>query len=483
MAQIIAREFELKILNKLYESTQAEFLAIYGRRRIGKTFLIREFYSNKGVFFHLTGVKGAKVQKQLRNFTDELSRTFNTPSIKKLKDWHDAFLVLNFYVETCPGSGRIVFFFDELPWLASAKSGFLEELEYFWNRHVSNNPRVLIIVCGSAATWMIRKIVQNKGGLHGRLTATIRLMPFTLKESQDYLKSKNIILDERQILDIYMAMGGIPKYLSYIERGYSSVQNINKICFQGELIDEFNELYASLFENYHSHVNIVRALAQSNQGLTKLEISKSTGMACGGGMNTVLDDLEYSGFLLVIPNLGKIKKEIRYRLMDEYSLFYLKWIEPVKKLNIGGIGLDDNYWISIHGTPKVHIWSGYAFESICLKHIQQIKKVLGISGIVTQASGWFYRSKQEDEMGAQIDLVIDRSDNCINLCEMKFSSFPFVINKEYERKIRQRIELFKEKTRTKKHIFNTFITLYGVSKESGYNSIVDNEMTIEQLFL
>ncbi len=482
MAQIIARKQELTILERLYQSGKPEFLAIYGRRRVGETFLIREFFRDKGIYFHITGVKDVPMRKQLRNFIEEFKRVFGYFPSKHPANWQEAFIVLREAIDALPGSQRIILFFDELPWLATRRSGFLQDIDLFWNRYMSSNQRIILIVCGSAATWMIRKVIRHKGGLHGRLTAMMNLKPFDLCETEEFLRSQNIVLDRKQIIDLYMALGGIPKYLSYVERGLSSRQIINKVCFNGPLIDEFGELYSSLFENYEHHVAVIRALAKCNQGLTKNEISNVTGISAGGGMNVILEDLEQSGFIMLIPNFGIVKKQLRYRLLDEYSLFYIQWIEQAKRSNIGGI--DVNFWLNKEGTPGSRAWAGYAFEGICIKHIATIKEALGIAGMLTSASGWIYRPKKgSTEKGVQIDLVIDRADNCINLCEVKFSSDLFVISKSYEKELRERKAIFIENTGTKKAIFITFITLYGVNKEAGYFGIVDKELTMDDLFL
>jgi hypothetical protein len=482
MAQIIARQQELHLLQKIYKSEKPEFLAIYGRRRIGKTFLIREFFRDKGVYFHITGVKDSPIKKQLRNFSEEFKRVFGRSPNTTPKDWLEAFSLLREAIETAQGSNRLILFFDELPWLATHRSSFLQDLDYFWNRHASSNHRVILIVCGSAATWMIRKVIQDKGGLHGRLTATIQLKPFDLFETEQFLQSQDVVLDRRQVIDIYMALGGIPKYLTYVERGLSSTQIINKICFKGPLLDEFDELYSSLFENHERYVAIIRALSKRNQGLTKTEIFESTGIQPGGGMNTILENLEKSGFIMTVPSPGKTKKNVLYRLLDEYSLFYIKWVEQAKTSNIGGI--DPNFWFNLEGSSEARGWAGYTFEGVCMKHIDSIKEALGISGIVTYTSGWTYKSTQKTgDKGTQIDLIIDRADHCVNLCEIKFSNDVFVIKKDYEKELRERKSLFIEKTHSKKTIFMTFITLYGISKEKGYFGIVDKELTMDDLFL
>lgn len=482
MAKIIARQQELQSLNKVYSSLKPEFIAVYGRRRVGKTFLIREFFCDKGIYFHITGVKDAPVRKQLRNFTEELSRVFNYSPDTKPKDWQEAFSLLRKVIDKLSGTERIILFFDELPWLATHRSGFLQDMDYFWNRYMSSNDRIILVVCGSAATWMIRKVIQNKGGLHGRLTTTLRLNPFDLSETEQFLQSQGITLDRKQIIDIYMAVGGIPKYLTYVERGLSSLQIINKICFKGPLLDEFNELYSSLFEEHERYISVIRALAGRNCGLTKTEIFEATEITPGGGMNVILEDLQQSGFIMLIPDLGKTKKNFRYRLLDEYSLFYIRWIEQAKTLNISGV--DTNFWLNKGGSPESRAWSGYAFEGICMKHIGAIKEALGIFGISTHTSGWIYKPKKNSsEIGTQIDLVIDRADNCINLCELKFNNDLFVITKTYEKELQQRRTIFIEKTGSRKTIFLTFITPYGISKEKGYFGLVDKELTMDDLFL
>ena len=482
MAKIIARQRELQSLNKIYTSGKPEFIAVYGRRRVGKTFLIREFFCDKGIYFHITRVKNAPVRKQLRNFMEEFNRVFNSSYTLKPKDWQEAFSLLRKAIDERSGSERIILFFDELPWLATHRSGFLQDMDHFWNRSMSSNNRIILIVCGSAATWMIRKIIQDKGGLHGRLTDTLRLNPFDLSETEQFLQSQGITLDRKQIIDIYMALGGIPKYLTYVERGLSSLQIINKICFKGPLVDEFNELYSSLFEQHERYISVIRALAGRNSGLTKTEIFEVTGITTGGGMNVILEDLQQSGFIMLIPDLGKIKKNFRYRLLDEYSLFYIKWIERAKTLNIGGV--DTNFWLNMGSSPESRTWAGYTFEGVCMKHINSIKEALGIFGISTHTSGWIYKpEKKSSETGAQIDLVIDRADNCINLCEIKFSNDLFVITKAYEKELRQKKTIFIQKTGSRKTIFLTFITPYGISKEAGYFGMVDKELTMDDLFL
>lgn len=482
MNEIFARSREIRLLEMLYESGKPEFLAVYGRRRVGKTYLIRHFFKNKGLYFALTGVKGASLRKQLKNFAEEYVRVFgNKENYKAPSNWHEAFSQLRTAVEGIKQSERIILFFDELPWLATPRSGFLEDLDHFWNRYMSEDHRIIFIVCGSAASWMIRKIVKNKGGLHGRLTAQIRLLPFDLKETEDYLLQRGVVLDRKAIIDIYMALGGIPKYLNYVQKGQSAIQTVGHLCFGGPLTDEFDELFAALFDNYKRHIAIVRELAAKPYGVTRSQIIQLTGVAVGGGLSLILEELEQSGFILAIKDFGKQKKESRYRLVDEYSLFYLRWVQKAHESNPNGT--DGIFWMNVFNSPLGQSWAGYAFENVCIKHLANLKKALGISGVLTSASSWAYkRAKGSEEKGTQIDLLIDRADNVINLCEIKYCSGEFVIAKTYDKELREKRAIFIQQTKTKKSVFITLISPYGV-KNSGYFGTPDVTLTMDALFL
>lgn len=482
---IIGRDKELEILQEIFESTEPQFLAIYGRRRIGKTYLISEFFKDKGVYFEITGMKEGTMAEQLFQFAYEFSRQFNEGKrISPLKNWAQALNLLHEAIEKVDKGKKIILFFDEIPWLASPRSKFLNALEHFWNRYISRNKNVIMIICGSAASWIIKNIINNKGGLHGRVTRKIRLLPFTLLETEKYLLSHHIELDRKQIIDIYMAMGGVPKYLSYITRGKSAAQIINDVCFSlnGGLYNEFDNLYKSLFENYEHHIAIVKALSKAVDGLAKDELLDKVKLASGGSSSRIIEELVDAGFLIYVPSFNKKKKGGIYRLIDEYSLFYLTWISENSKIR-GLESVDSEFWIKKYGTSKWNAWSGCAFESLCLKHIQKIKKALGISGISTIESGWRYLPKKTfNQQGTQIDLVIDRADKCINLCEMKYSDSEFVIDKPYVEKLQNKKKVFREQTATTKTLFITMVTIYGVKKNMHYLSIADNQLTVDDLF-
>lgn len=485
MEQIIGRSKELAILKEVLESPEPQFLAVYGRRRIGKTFLISEFFKNRGVYFEITGMKGGSTAEQLFQFAYEFSRQFQEGErIAPPRHWVQAFQLLHDAIEKNSQEKKIILFFDEVPWLASPRSRFLSALEHFWNRYLSRKKNVILVICGSSASWIIRNIINNKGGLYGRVTCKLCLLPFNLLEAENYLISRHIALERKQILDLYMAIGGVPKYLSYVPRGKSAAQIVNELCFslQGGLVDEFNNLYRSLFDNAEHHVAIVKALAKASDGLTKEELLDAVKLPSGGSSTRIIEELVDASFLLYVPSFNKRKIGGVYRLIDEYSLFYLTWIEEHAKRGLDNREAD--FWIKKQQTPQGRTWSGLAFESLCFKHIEQVKRGLGIAGISTITSGWRYIPKPSSgQMGAQIDLVIDRADKCINLCEMKYTDAEFVIDKSYADRLQLKKQVFKERTETNKTLFTTLVTTYGIKKNPYALAIVDQQLTMNALFV
>lgn len=473
---LIGRIREKAILNKVLFSPNPEMVAIIGRRRVGKTFLIRSVYNGK-IDLEFTGVQNTKTKAQIENFHFLLNDFADNKSDLPLpKNWLEAFRQL---ITVLKNKRKIkrkrILFFDELPWLASRRSGFLAAFGFFWNNWASKN-NILVIICGSAASWMIKKVVQNRGGLHNRITKRINLKPFTLLETEAYFEANNIRLNRYQIAQIYMIMGGIPHYLKEIESGKSAVQNIDDICFseEGLLFDEFSNLYPALFEKADNHIAIVRALAQKWKGLTRKELVKLSGLTEGGGITKILKELRHSGFVSSYYPFGKKKKEMLYRLTDEYSLFYLHFIEN-KRIQERGM------WKQLSQIPIYKSWSGYAFESLCLKHTLQLKKALEIGGIYTETAS-FYFSGNDDFSGTQIDLVIDRNDGTINLCELKFYKDAFVLTKEYAGKLRQKIAIFRAISKTKKQIFLTLISTFGITPNKQSIGLVDNSLDLDALF-
>ncbi|NGX28590.1 MAG: hypothetical protein K940chlam1_00772 [Candidatus Anoxychlamydiales bacterium] len=479
--KIIGRTEEKRMLEKLYRSQRAEFLAIYGRRRVGKTFLVREFFKDKGVFFEITGSYNVKNIDQLQNFHTEFCALFkNETDYSSPKNWKEALNRLKSNIKKIDKKQKIILFFDELPWLASLKSDFLSALDYMWNRHFSTMGNVLLIVSGSAASWMISNVINNTGGLYGRLSAHLRLLPFNLSETEEYLLSFGIELTKKQICEIYMITGGVPKYLSYLEAGKSATINIHELCFkpQSPLLTEFYKLYHSLFKNAEMHLLIIRALSKKRRGLSRLELLKETSLPNNGKTSEILQELEESGFIMTMPEIGKKSRNMRFYLNDEYSLFYLNWIEPEKGILLQGVEKD--YWIKKQTSPSWRSWAGFAFENLCLKHVSQIKEALQIGGVSTTSGYWKSMAKGKKEI--EIDLVIDRADSCMNLCEIKFYNVEFVVTKSYAKELMKKKDLFYEHTKTKKALFVTLITPFGVRENANFLSAVENQLSIEALF-
>lgn len=472
---LIGRKKEQAILARALASKESEMLAIIGRRRVGKTYLINSVLGDR-IRFETSGVQNASLKEQLINFHFQLKKAFGTLVPEQVpKTWQQAFFDLITCWEQNPATHQNVLFFDELPWLAMPKSGFLNALSFFWNTWAVKN-KVIVVICGSAASWMIQKVVNDKGGLHNRITKRIDLKPFTLGETEAFFKSKNVSLNRYQILQIYMAMGGIPHYLNEVVNGKSAIQNIEDICFSdsGLLNKEFDRLYPALFDHAENHIAIIRALAQKNAGMTRLDILQATKLPDGGGTSTCLEELESSGFITTYPSFEKKKKDLVYRLSDEYSLFYLKFIEPQQQQK-------GDTWKHLSQTQSFKSWSGYAFESICLKHIVQIKKALGIAGIYSEAST-FYQKGQGAEKGVQIDLILDRNDNTINLFEIKFHSEPYLFTQAQADALRTKSALFKHYTQTRKHVFLSLISTYGVMENEHSIGLVDNVLGLDVLF-
>ncbi len=484
MERIVGRKQELEKLQKILEAKRATFLVVYGRRRIGKTYLIKNFFKTKGVFFHLTGLQDTPTETQLQNFAVELSDSFlKGKPIKTPKNWFSAFQLLRKEVQKVPQSTPLILFFDEIPWLSTPRSNFVQALEHLWNRYLSDMPNIILVVCGSAASWMIENILHHKGGLHGRVTNEMRLMPFTLSETEEFLREKNISYDRKQILELYMCLGGVAKYLTYLEKGKSVAQAIGELCFSynAPLISEFHKLYRSLFHNHEALVAIVRALAAVKSGLSYQELAKQTHLVSGGTLTKQLEELTQSGFIIKVPLFGEGEKKDRYVLIDEYSLFYLTWNSGVSSLDLQGRRA--TYWIKKRNTQAWKSWIALAFEALCLKHIEGIKAALGISALETASSQWKHSPSRSNRSGAQIDLVIDRADRCIHLCEIKFSDKKFLLTKAYAQNLQKKRACFEEVTDTRKSTFITLITTFGATHNSAYLSCVDQELTMDSLFL
>ena len=484
---LIGRKQEIHTLEQMYSSTTAEFLALYGRRRIGKTYLIRKFFECKPViFFDVSGAKDGALSEQIEHFTKQLQTVFYPgATLTPAKNWDGAFEALTNAIQNTPKQKKIVLFFDELPWMATKNSKLLQSLDYYWNQHWSKDKRVKLIICGSSAAWIIQKVIKNKGGLHNRLTRTIYLAPFKLSETKDFLLSMKLKLTDAQILLLYMVMGGIPYYLAKIPKNLSATQIIQRLAFQPKsfLAEEFDNLFASLFDADDGfYVKAVKLIAGRRDGIGKNELLKKMGKALMGSTGLKkLQELEETGFIKSFKPSYHERQGTYYRINDEYVLFYLKWIEPIHH-TLQEDALEANYWESMSLTPEWQSWLGYAFEAVCYKHLALIRKALQLNS-TAQASSWRYvPRKGSKEQGAQIDLLFDRKDAAVTLCEIKYSQQPYVVNKEMVEILNRKMKSFKEKTRTKKQLFLALISANGVKNNSYADDLLSGTVTADDLF-
>ena len=470
----IGREEETATLQSLSNSEQADLVAIIGRRRIGKTYLVKTVFKNQFAF-HITGVKNTDKETMIQAFVakiEELSKS-KFP-ISAPDNWMETFRLLKNYLISIKNPQKKVVFLDEFPWMDGHKSGFLSAFEFFWNDWAVDQ-NITIILCGSSTTWMLNNVLNNTAGLHNRITKYIRLEPFTLRETQQLLHTKGIKLPNYEIVQLYMALGGVPYYFDEVVKGESVVQNIDRILFseKSTLKNEFQNLYRALFDQYEKYELVVKALSLKQKGLTRQEIIEATKISNGGGLTRILTELEECSFVKSFQPFGKEKKDLIYRLIDEYSLFYFQF-NPNKK-PVGS-------FMQMSSSAKYKTWAGFAFESVCIKHIHQIKQALGIGGIYSTESS-FYSKGSADEEGFQIDMLIDRSDNAINLCEMKFYATEYELTKKEAEKLHKRRELFRTKTQTKKYLINVLVTTFGLKTNEYSASAVDKSLKMDALCL
>ena len=469
---IIGRKEEQQILHSAAQSENSEFVAVYGRRRVGKTYLIRETFGYKFTFQH-TGLAKGNTKEQLFSFAISL-RDAGYDDCPIPKSWLEAFSLLSTYLKNSTDEKKIVFL-DELPWMDTPRSNFISAFEHFWNGWASARKDIVLIICGSATSWIINKVINDHGGLHNRVTKQIALQPFTLKECEMFAQSKGLEMSRYQLAECYMVLGGIPYYWSLLEKGLSLAQNIDKIIFakNGKLSNEFNQLYASLFKSPEQYIDIVTALGKKKVGMTREEIIAATDKYSNGALSKVLDELEYCGFIRKYNGFDKKSKQAIYQLIDNYTLFHFKFIQQNENN-------DEHFWSASIDSAMHRAWSGLAFERLCMAHTQQIKDALGISGVLSNVYSW---RKEADETsdGAQIDLLIDRKDQVINLCEMKYSLSEYAIDAEYEQKLRNKKSAFINATNTRKAVHLTMVTTFGI-KANAHSGIVQNEITLEDLF-
>lgn len=472
MDKLIGRKLEQAKLQACMESERSEFVVVYGRRRIGKTFLVRRFFKDNYAF-SFVGKHEMRREQQLVEFAKELMCYSHSTFVPQLKNWTEAFDALQRLLETYNIPGKKVVFFDEMPWMDTPKSDFVSALENFWNGWANMRDDIVLVACGSATSWMVDKLLHNQGGLFNRITQKIYLRPFKLSEMEQYLDEKHFGWNRYQIAQCYMILGGIPFYLTLLNPKLSLLSNIDELFFadaHAMLRTEYNELYSTLFKRPDNYLAVIRMLTERKEGFTRKEINEKTKLG-GAALSKILSDLEQCDFIFSYARYGNAKNNAIYRIKDFYTLFYYKYVN--------GIDTKDSLrWTHLSSTPQVSSWQGFSFELLCLLHLDEIKKALGIDRILNDASAW--RSKQP-EQNTQIDLVIERADHNINLCEMKFSSGMYAIDKGYEQKLRERMSIFLAETMTRCSTRITLVTTYGVLQNK-HSGIVNDEVLLDDLF-
>lgn len=478
---MIGRKKEIDILNRLYDSNKSQFVAVYGRRRVGKTYLVNEVFEGRITFHHagLSPIENSgdapegPLKKQLKHFYNSLIFQGMKPC-KCPDNWMDAFLMLELFLQSQDDGGRQLVFFDELPWLDTPKSGFITAFEGFWNTWACSRKNVMLVVCGSATSWMTDKLINNHGGLYNRLTCELKLEPFSLGECEEYFKNENIKFSRYDIVQSYMITGGIPYYLSYYKSGLSLPQNIDALFFRknAPLHDEFNRLFSAIFTNSEMMITLIRAIGSKHYGCIRKELSEATGISVGGNLTNALNALMASDFIIKYVPFGCSKREEHYKLIDPFCNFYLRFVENKNKLS-------NDFWLSNIESQNIVTWRGIAFENVCFNHIYQIKKALGISGVSTNQSAW--SKKKSEESGTQIDMLIERKDNIVNMCEIKFYNSDFVVDKNYDKILRNRISLLSQEISPKMAIHSTLITTFGL-KYNEYSGAFSNVIDMNDLF-
>ncbi len=472
---IVGRKETKETLKNCLLAPQSSLLAVYGRRRIGKTFLIRQYF-NDSIVFDITGLHNGTMRDQLLHFRNTLVKSGYKDAIETPKTWLSAFFMLENYVDTLKVGKKKVLFLDELPWMDTPRSKFLMAFENFWNSYCSKRNDLIVVICGSAASWMIKKILRNKGGLYNRVTHKIRLRPFNLYETELFLKSKGIVWSRYDMVQCYMMMGGIPFYLDQVRKGESVMQFVGRTCFtaDGMLVNEYEELFESLFNNSERHYKIVETLATVKKGMLREVLLQKTGMATGGTFTETLDELLASGFVEKHTPYRKEKQGSFYRLADPFMLFHQQFMKGRNRVMA-------NNWIKVTDTAAWHAWAGLAFENVWMQHVLQIKEALKLTAISTEVSAW---RGGNGEAQAQIDLLIERADRIIHVCEIKFSKGIFSIDKKYAAELRQKLFLFGQQLPQKnKTLFLTMLSTFGIQPNEYSREMVQNELTMEDLFV
>lgn len=474
---MIGRKAEKEELLRRFQRNKAEFVAVYGRRRVGKTTLIDETFHGRFVFRHagLSPIEGkgqGVMEAQLLHFYHSL-KDYGLGEASAPKNWLEAFYLMEKLLARKDAGQRMVVFLDELPWMDTPRSGFVTALEGFWNNWGCHRKNLMLIVCGSASSWILDRLINNHGGLYGRITCEIRLTPFTLKECELFMQENGIRFSRYDIVQSYMIFGGIPFYLDALDNRFSLAQNVDRLLFSkgAPFRDEFDRLFSSVFTNPEAMQALVRLIHTRRTGYTRKEISRFPGVPTGGALTSCLKALEASDFIEKYVPFGLGKRDTHYKLTDPFCLFWLHFSDENQKK-------DEQFWVHHQATQAVVSWRGFAYENVCFQHIPQIKQALGIRGVRSLQSAWILRNEEEN---TQVDLLIERDDHVVNACEIKFYSDAFVMDKTYYRELLRRQNILIEKLSPKVAVYQTLISTYGLKKNE-YSGVFSQVVSMDDLF-
>ena len=493
---MIGRKKEIKLLNEICDLEESSLVAIYGRRRIGKTYLVNHMfkkYRQDCLFFEFTGAYDGDKRGQIDNFIDQVYEWFYVEPSFEIKSWSDAFRFLKRTIDKeikkRDSNEKVIVFLDEVPWIdRSNKGGFLSALGYFWNTWCEPRENVVLILCGSNSSWIRDKILKNaRGSLYQRVTHQISMYPFDLKETKAYLlEQKGFMIDNKTVTDIYMIFGGVAKYLSFLNPNESSAENIDRVFFSihGSMYREYDELFSSLFADKSDYYkSVIELLCTRRSGFSLSDISKAFNEKLGGKLRLAIAELEECGFIKGLSKYGNSVRGVNYMIVDPYILFHHKWIKGFSRNDIAT--LPNNYWLHKSSSQSYAVWSGYAFEIVVMVNIRLYLNAIGRLGFFSGVYHWQHMAKSEDEQGAQIDMVVNYGNNIFDILECKYYNSEYVISKEYAKNIKNKLSMFKKYglySKQKSELRLVFLTSYGVKMNAEAHSLNISRVCLDDLF-
>lgn len=480
---MIGRKKELALLNSLCEEEKSKLVVVHGRRRIGKTFLVDYMFQTHRkdcLFFKFTGSADQNSSVQKDYFVEAIYEWFKVEPSKPIEKWHEVFIFLKRTIEAeikeKNHQGKVIVFIDEVAWIDKHnKAGFLSAFGHFYNTYIEKNNNLIVILCGSNASWIKNKILKDTSGpLYHRVDVEIPLYPFDLQETKEYLiKEKRFDIDDKSVVDIYMILGGVAKYLSYLDSKLSIAQNINKLFFSlhAPLYSEYEALFKSLFYDKSSnHRKIMDLLISKQSGFEMMEIEKLLKEIKSSTLRVNIEELIDTGFIKPIARYAHASRNTKYIACDPLCNFFIKWVQPLSKNDIASL---IDYFETKSTSHDYIIWQGFAFEMVMISNIELYLKARGLSSGVKSIGYWDYTTQSEDESGAQIDILIEYIGNTYDIVECKYYNDEFIIDKAYAKNIQNKKEMFiKYGIKNKKFDLKVvMLTTYGTKINQYYNQV------------